>query len=220
MRLPGATGLRPLAGRSIPRTSGQTHRRRSPRACARCARASPSSWLPIVLALARTCRGISPAQGKRLARVSDHPSMVSGHRDAAAPSGILRIASAQFRVVLLRQRPCVQRRRRPLRSGWGDATTTVVWSIGCFPGEWRNGRRAGFRCQCPSGRGGSSPPSPTFLHFCEQRDQRPRTERVRGLCVWRLVAEMPSVAAPRPAAMPRLKVRQLRSPGRTRRSCM
>ncbi len=29
-------------------------------------------------------------------------------------------------------------------------------------GEWRNGRRAGFRCQCPSGRGGSSPPpSPT-----------------------------------------------------------
>jgi hypothetical protein len=29
-------------------------------------------------------------------------------------------------------------------------------------GEWRNGRRAGFRCQCPSGRGGSSPPSPTI----------------------------------------------------------
>ena len=29
-------------------------------------------------------------------------------------------------------------------------------------GEWRNGRRAGFRCQCPSGRGGSSPPSPTM----------------------------------------------------------
>ena len=22
---------------------------------------------------------------------------------------------------------------------------------------WRNGRRAGFRCQCPQGRGGSSP---------------------------------------------------------------
>src|ERR1700757_1505827 len=29
------------------------------------------------------------------------------------------------------------------------------------PGEWGDGRRAGFRCQCPSGRGGSSPPSPT-----------------------------------------------------------
>jgi hypothetical protein len=28
--------------------------------------------------------------------------------------------------------------------------------------EWRNGRRAGFRCQCPKGRGGSNPPSRTF----------------------------------------------------------
>jgi hypothetical protein len=28
--------------------------------------------------------------------------------------------------------------------------------------EWRNGRRAGFRCQCPQGRGGSSPPSRTL----------------------------------------------------------
>src|SRR5829696_4463843 len=36
----------------------------------------------------------------------------------------------------------------------------VIGSPGCW-GEWRNGRRAGFRCQCPSGRGGSSPPSPT-----------------------------------------------------------
>jgi hypothetical protein len=43
----------------------------------------------------------------------------------------------------------------------GHTAIRVVWSIGCFPGEWRNGRRAGFRCQCPSGRGGSSPPSPT-----------------------------------------------------------
>ena len=32
-------------------------------------------------------------------------------------------------------------------------------------GEWRNGRRAGFRCQCPSGRGGSSPPSPTRVEL-------------------------------------------------------
>ena len=38
-------------------------------------------------------------------------------------------------------------------------------------GEWRNGRRAGFRCQCPSGRGGSSPPSPTK----EQFDTKPQT---------------------------------------------
>ena len=27
--------------------------------------------------------------------------------------------------------------------------------------EWRNGRRAGFRCRCPKGRGGSNPPSRT-----------------------------------------------------------
>ncbi len=30
-----------------------------------------------------------------------------------------------------------------------------------FAREWRNGRRAGFRCQCPKGRGGSNPPSRT-----------------------------------------------------------
>src|SRR5215211_7343204 len=29
--------------------------------------------------------------------------------------------------------------------------------------EWRNGRRAGFRCQCPQGRGGSNPPSRTVF---------------------------------------------------------
>ena len=28
--------------------------------------------------------------------------------------------------------------------------------------EWRNGRRAGFRCQCPLGRGGSTPLSRTM----------------------------------------------------------
>ncbi len=43
----------------------------------------------------------------------------------------------------------------------GARATTVIWSIRLLSGEWRNGRRAGFRCQCPSGRGGSSPPSPT-----------------------------------------------------------
>ena len=29
---------------------------------------------------------------------------------------------------------------------------------------WRNGRRAGFRCQCPQGRGGSNPPSRTEVN--------------------------------------------------------
>ncbi len=43
----------------------------------------------------------------------------------------------------------------------GERGACVIGSPGCW-GEWRNGRRAGFRCQCPSGRGGSSPPSPTI----------------------------------------------------------
>ena len=55
----------------------------------------------------------------------------------------------------------------PDRHGWG-AGCCVIGSPGCW-GEWRNGRRAGFRCQCPSGRGGSSPPSPTILRRGESR---------------------------------------------------
>ena len=35
--------------------------------------------------------------------------------------------------------------------------------------EWRNGRRAGFRCQCPKGRGGSNPPSRTQFELKEPR---------------------------------------------------
>lgn len=49
-----------------------------------------------------------------------------------------------------------------------------------FPGEWRNGRRAGFRCQCPSGRGGSSPPSPTLSGAKQSHD----LARGRGFRVW------------------------------------
>jgi hypothetical protein len=51
-------------------------------------------------------------------------------------------------------------------------------------GEWRNGRRAGFRCQCPSGRGGSSPPSPTMSGFTNCEHLGHELERGRGLCVW------------------------------------
>lgn len=46
------------------------------------------------------------------------------------------------------------------RSRFGGGVLIVISCRGRW-GEWRNGRRAGFRCQCPSGRGGSSPPSPT-----------------------------------------------------------
>lgn len=47
---------------------------------------------------------------------------------------------------------------RGVRS-FGAALTCVLTSS--VAGKWRNGRRAGFRCQCPKGRGGSSPPLPT-----------------------------------------------------------
>ena len=59
--------------------------------------------------------------------------------------------------------------------GTGDAVlprfSTAVISVLVFSSwvlttpmrEWRNGRRAGFRCQCPSGRGGSTPLSRTAI---------------------------------------------------------
>src|SRR5690606_27268474 len=59
------------------------------------------------------------------------------------------------------------RRRRPrvavVRGAWcgpwpASAVRVVIFGVAR---EWRNGRRAGFRCQCPYGRGGSSPPSRT-----------------------------------------------------------
>jgi hypothetical protein len=51
------------------------------------------------------------------------------------------------------------------------------------PGEWRNGRRAGFRCQCPSGRGGSSPPSPTTAVLRTAGIEVTNCTRGRDLCV-------------------------------------
>ena len=57
-------------------------------------------------------------------------------------------------------------RRRLLRDRPRTHFGVVGPSVGrlAFPlhsGEWRNGRRAGFRCQYSKGCGGSSPPSPT-----------------------------------------------------------
>ena len=51
--------------------------------------------------------------------------------------------------------------KRALAWGFGGVLARGVIVLFVPTGEWRNGRRAGFRCQCPSGRGGSSPPSPT-----------------------------------------------------------
>src|ERR1700740_1826325 len=75
-------------------------------------------------------------------------------------SGILRIASVQLRAVCT-ARPARGTGREVLRDGWGAWPLQWYGPSVVFPGECRNGRRAGFRCQCPSGRGGSSPPSPT-----------------------------------------------------------
>jgi hypothetical protein len=97
--------------------------------------------------------------------------------------GILRIASVQLRAIWLVG--CgAPGRPRGLPRRLGHPATTVVWSIGCFPGEWRNGRRAGFRCQCPSGRGGSSPPSPTKSGSTNCRRKGHELERGRDLYVW------------------------------------
>ena len=49
-----------------------------------------------------------------------------------------------------------------------SAGPPVIISCGCRETgsmrEWRNGRRAGFRCQCPQGRGGSTPLSRTVMY--------------------------------------------------------
>ena len=65
----------------------------------------------------------------------------------------------------------------------GSGPVCVIVFPGCW-GEWRNGRRAGFRCQCPSGRGGSSPPSPTMSGSTNCRHQGHELYWVRDLCVW------------------------------------
>ena len=49
----------------------------------------------------------------------------------------------------------VQPRRAFVDAGCIGHTRTAHASV---TRKWRNGRRAGFRCQCPKGRGGSNPP--------------------------------------------------------------
>jgi hypothetical protein len=44
---------------------------------------------------------------------------------------------------------------------------------GRYPGEWWNGRHAGFRCQCAQACGGSNPPSPTFVGVAPVGRRRP-----------------------------------------------
>ena len=61
------------------------------------------------------------------------------------------------------------------------AGATLSTMMADATGEWRNGRRAGFRCQCPSGRGGSSPPSPTVSGSRTARTGGHKPERVCDL---------------------------------------
>lgn len=75
----------------------------------------------------------------------------------------------------------------------------MIGSLG-HSGEWRNGRRAGFRCQCPSGRGGSSPPSPTTSGSTNCRHRGHELERVRDLCVWGLSLDCREIDGPRGCA--------------------
>ncbi len=64
-------------------------------------------------------------------------------------------------------------------SGAGLAKSGAVRHNWPSTREWRNGRRAGFRCQCPKGRGGSNPPSRT------RDDDNARTLRGSGVVCMR-----------------------------------
>lgn len=72
----------------------------------------------------------------------------------------------------------------PMDFWWFGRKRSVVIRLRGHSGEWRNGRRAGFRCQCPSGRGGSSPPSPTMSGSTNCDYKGHELERGRDLCVW------------------------------------
>lgn len=85
----------------------------------------------------------------------------------------------------LSERSVVLTSRSPFRR---DPTRTAT-------GEWRNGRRAGFRCQCPSGRGGSSPPSPTESSSAQSGTNGQVAEMQPDRCVCGENADPWSVAA-------------------------
>ncbi len=87
------------------------------------------------------------------------PSMVSAGR-AIAAEGRLRELDPRSSGWVRARRSGPRPSSAAGAADLGMTLHTVIRSAGLL-GEWRNGRRAGFRCQCPSGRGGSSPPSPT-----------------------------------------------------------
>ena len=83
----------------------------------------------------------------------------------ASPPGVRATSACRLEVVVLSMiyvaiGPLTPPRAQAIRFLGGRMCMLMFTG---HPGGWRNGRRAGFRCQCPSGRGGSSPPPPTTL---------------------------------------------------------
>ncbi len=158
-----------------PRTSAQTRHRRSPRACARCAQRAPFGY-PTLSARPHLSWHIAGARQTTRPRVGS-PKHGIGTPRRCGTVRILRIASMQFRIIL---------RREPEAGTSGGPSETVGahdhysgMVLRLFSGEWRNGRRAGFRCQCPSGRGGSSPPSPTNITAGQSLKSKGRRSHVK-----------------------------------------
>lgn len=140
----GAAGLRPLAGRSSLQRCGQTHRQPSARVCAQRAEPAFSGY---------------PSFSARL-------TVLVHRRRKANDSPVCRVNQSWYR-------DSVSERKGPATptepagapgSGWG--LRLLQWyGPPVVAGEWRNGRRAGFRCQCPSGRGVQVP----FAHRTVRR---------------------------------------------------
>ena len=137
-------------------------RRRRCRGCG-CGRAATA--VPTGEAAPRASRGRRPRRcpDRRPAAEERRRRAWSRDRWSARPGGSVGLAGS--RRAGCRER-AVARVRHPCSAvgrGWA-----LLWDAGCIghtgtahasvTRKWRNGRRAGFRCQCPKGRGGSNPP--------------------------------------------------------------
>jgi hypothetical protein len=88
-----------------------------------------------------------------------------------------------------------------LLRGW-RSEIRVAFRVEEVAREWRNGRRAGFRCQCPKGRGGSNPPSRTQYKEPREIDDFPGffcfgARADRGGSAARIRPDLPATAAER-----------------------
>ena len=155
------------------------HRRRLTRACARSAQPAPFGY-PCFSACPHLSRYIAGA------RQTTHPRVASlmhgiGTRRRGVTGRILRIASMLVNPGSDAERRGTERARVVAAAVSANGHYSDMVHRLFSPGEWRNGRRAGFRCQCPSGRGGSSPPSPTMSGSDRPRGKGHELLGVRGL---------------------------------------